>query len=420
MNKLRQKLSLASSALLGITSPAIAETEAWVIDFGVMTYKEQDRNTGLELIAKASRETSDGGSITLEADLDVITGASPIGASSTNVPQTFTKASGVGSYTVNANELPADDTHMDTRLGLSIQLNDPLSSNLAANYNGAISMEFDYFSISAGGELAWDLNSKNTTLTTGVNFEFNNVHPVGNIPIPLATLQPAGDRQPRGKSSDVKTGNELFFGINQIINQTSLFQVRLNSSEFSGYLTDGYKMLSIIDDQNDVSLGATQRIIFENRPATRKMNNVYFAYKNSLRSGILDLSYRYYDDDWDIQSHTAEVAFQHTLKNNLFFKPTLRAYQQSAASFYVHSLPSSETMPLFASADYRLGEFNAYTLSLEFGKKLSFHRKQSLTLQYYTQRGESHPDNAIGLQKQQDLFPDLNALILTYIYSIKW
>lgn len=420
MNNIRQKLSLASSVLLGITAPAIAETEPWVIDFGVMTYKEQDRNTGFELIAKGSRETADAGLVTLEANLDVITGASPIGASSTNVPQTFTQASGVGSYTVAANELPADDTHMDTRLGLSIRRNDPLSSNLAANYNGAISMEFDYFSISSGGELAWDINDKNTTLAAGANLEFNSVHPVGNIPIPLATQKPAGDRQPRGKSTDYKTGNELFFGLNQIINQNSLFQIRLNSSKFSGYLTDGYKILSVIDDKNEGSLGATQRNIFENRPEKRKMSSIYLAYKHALPTGIFDLSYRFYDDDWDIQSHTTEVAFQHTLKDNLFFKPTLRAYQQSAASFYFHSLPGSEAIPAFASADYRLAEFDAYTLSLEFGKKFSFNRKQSLMLQYYAQRGESHPSNAIGLQKQQDLFPDLNALILTYIYSIKW
>ena len=150
------------------------------------------------------------------------------------------------------------------------------------------------------------------------------------------------------------------------------------------------------------------------------MSSIYLAYKHALPTGIFDLSYRFYDDDWGIKSHTTEVAFQYTLKNNLFFKPTIRAYQQSAASFYYHSLPGSEAIPAFASADYRLAEFDAYTLSLEFGKKFSFNRKQSLMLQYYAQRGESHPSNAIGLQKQQDLFPDLNALILTYIYSIKW
>jgi len=406
--------------LLGISAPVLAESEPWIIDFGLMNYNEKDRNTGLELIVKGTRETADGGSLMLKADLDVITGATPNGASSSNVPQTFTQASGVGSYTVAANELPADDTHMDTRLGLKAAVIDPISQTLTTDYNALISMEFDYLAFAAAGGLSWDFDRKNTTLITGINLEYNLVHPVGNIPKPLATLQAPGEQQPRGVSSKSKTGREFSIGLNQIIDRTSLAQIRFTSSHFFGYLNDGYKLLSIIDNENPASLGTTERYIFENRPDSRRMKSLFLAYKKAYKSGILDVSYRFYDDSWDIKSHTLDLTYKFKLENRFFIKPKFRIYKQDAAFFYHHSLPSNEALPNFASADSRLAEFDAYTVSFEYGKNLSFGRKHSVAVEYYTQQGESNPNDAIGLQRQQDLYPTLETLTLKYIYSIKW
>lgn len=420
MKSIKKSLSTASCALLGISTSSWSDSQPWVIDLGVMNYIEKDRNTGAELIAKGTRELDNGGDFSIAAELDVITGATPNGATSSNVPQTFTMSSGVGSYSVGANKLPADDTHMDTRLGVNTSITQPVSDQLKAEYHALISMEFDYLAFAGGGNLDWDFNQKNTTLSAGVNFEYNRVHPVGNTPIPFAEMQPPNQPQPRDVSSERKKGKEISIGLTQVIDRFSLAQIRITRSLFSGYLNDPYKLLSVIDDQNPAALGATQTYLFENRPAKRDMNSLFLAYKRAFDSGVLDLSYRLYDDSWDIKSHTLDVGYQFNLDQRFFVRPALRLYRQDEAFFYQHSLKSSQALPAFASSDARLAEFSATTVGVEFGKKLAFDRKQSFTIEYYTQDGDSYPDDAVGLQQSQNLYPRLETLIFKYVYSVEW
>ena len=416
--KILNRLSAASCVLL--STHISAESEPWIIDLGVMNYNEQDRNTGVEFLMNAERSLEDGGAFNLSVELDVITGATPNGATATNVPQTFTMSSGVGVYSVEANELPADDTHMDTRMALKAALSEPLSPDLNIEYNALISMEFDYLAMAGGVSLAKDLNQKNTTLVGAMNLEYDLVHPVGNIPLPLSTMQPAGSTQPRGVSSESKRIQEYSLGINQVIDRRSLAQLRLTYSEFRGYLSDGYKILSVVDNTNTATLGATQRYIFENRPSRRYMSSLYMAYKKSFSAGILDVNFRHYRDNWSIQSETLELAFKYKLYNQYFVRPGVRLYHQDAAYFYLHSVKSDVLPVNFASADSRLAKFNAQTYGLEIGKDLAIGRKHSMTFEFYTQRGESHPDDAVGLQRQQDLYPTLKTLVLKYNYAIKW
>jgi hypothetical protein len=124
-------LSSSQSHASDETTAGIAEahkTEPWAISIGAGNYIEKDRNTGIEVILNASRPVEED-RLNLRVELDVITGATPNGATASNVPQTFTMASGVGTYSVDANELPADDTHMDTRLGIATVYNDRFESD---------------------------------------------------------------------------------------------------------------------------------------------------------------------------------------------------------------------------------------------------------------------------------------------------
>lgn len=419
MKKIRHKLSTAGYALLGITAPALSDGNPWLVDLGIMNFIEQDRNTGLELILRGSHAKQEGGFINIIAELDVITGATPNGATSSNVPQSFTMSSGVGSYSVKRNELPADDTHMDTRIAIKTEINDPLNTNLSADYNALISMEFDYLAFAMGSVLSWDLNKNNTTLISGVNLEYNRVHPVGNTALPLEIMQPPGQSQPRGVAARTKQGEEFSLGLNQIIDRSSLAQIRLTTSHFSGYLNDSYKILSIIDNEDPINLGQTLNYIFENRPTSRRMKSLYLAYKKSWQPGVLDVSYRRYDDSWDVRSDTVDIAFKFKLENRYFLRPHLRFYQQDGAFFYRHSLQNGERLPEFASAELRLASFDATTVGIEIGKDLANGRKHSLTIEYYTQQGDRHPADAIGLQKQQDLYPTLRTLVLKYVLAFK-
>jgi hypothetical protein len=336
------------------------------------------------------------------------------------VPQTFTMSSGVGQYQVDANELPADDTHMDTRLGIDFNREKPLQDDLTLDYNGLVSMEFDYLAFGAGGSLAWDLNRGNTTLLGGVNLEYNRVHPVGNTPVPFASMQPAGTPQPRDVASVSKIGEEFSLGVTQVIDRYSLAQLRLTTSHFSGYLTDPYKILSVVDDQNSATLGQTVDYVFEHRPDSRTMKSIYLAYRRAFDDDVLDLGYRRYQDSWSISSDTVELGYRFGYPGRKFFKPFLRLYSQGQADFYRHSLTTSEPTPSYASADFRLASFDAITLSIELGRDLDEDRVESLSLEYYVQEGDSHPVDAVGLQRQQDLYPKLQVWLIKYVYGFRW
>ena len=426
LTNIKRELSTAVCALLGCSGSLLSlsvaaeshsqqNTQAWKINLGFANYIERDRNTGIELIING-RRTTDDDNLSIKFELDVITGATPNGATASDVAQTFTMSSGNGVYRVNANVLPADDTHMDTRLGLSTTYSKRLNLDLTVDYHSFISMEFDYLAFGGGADIKHDFNQNNTSLILGINFEYNRVHPVGNIPIALGSMQPAGQLQPRGKASISRRVSGLSFGLNQVINRQSLLQFKYSYAKASGYLTDPYKILSLIESPS----GRTQDFLFENRPDKRLIQSFYTAYKLFLTGDILNLSYRYYWDEWDIQSDTFDIRYRKKLSNNNFIQPHFRYYSQTEANFFTHSLAENQPLPKFASADFRLADFNAYTLGIKYGKQTDENREYNISLEYYLQRGESHPADAIGLQKQQNLFPKLHTLILFYNYAFEW
>jgi len=416
----RQALRHACCSLLG-TAPLVAQaSEPWQMDIGLMNYLEADRNTGVELLVNGERSLDDGAAFAISGVLDVITGATPNGASASNVPQTFTMASGSGSYTSAANELPVDDTHMDTRMGLSSRLSVPHSQRLAADYRAHISMEFDFLSLGAGVDLNYAMNQKNTQLQLALDVEYDRVHPVGNLPIGLASMAPENTLQPRGRASTDKRVQGVATGITQLLDRRSLMQLKYTYAQHDGYLTDPYKILSIIEDTDSANLGATLDYVYEKRPRERLVQSIYTAYKRNITDDVLTLSYRYLWDDWDIVSDTLDMKYRFGLADSHYMEPHVRLYRQSAADFYHHSLPASDALPAYASADFRLAEFDALTLGLEYGKKLGLDREYRLALEYYRQTGDSHPADAIGLQRQQDLFPVLHTLIIKYVYSYQW
>jgi len=417
IKRISQSLSCATCALLG-TGNSIAEP--WDIDIGLMNYIEQDRNTGVELLIDGTRQLSGGDSFTLGLQLDTLTGATPNGATASNVAQTFTQSSGAGSYRTEAGDLPADDTHMDTRLAVETSYTDQHSSDLVINYDGHVSMEFDYLSFGFANSYQIDFDQHNTSLFLGYSGEYNRVHPVGNIPTPMALMTPENTPQNRGKATKTRSAAEVSIGVTQIIDRSSLFQLRFTHSNFSGYLNDPYKLLSIIEDQDEASLGETLEYRFENRPDARELNTLYFAYKRDVVQGVFDLSLRYSEDDWSTNASTIDLRYRHRLAGGAYVQPHLRFYRQTEAEFFRHSLPNSEGLPEFASADTRLAAFDAITIGARYGLPVEDGNQHSFVAEFYTQDGESNPHDAIGLQNQEDLFPRLKTLVFKYFYSTQW
>lgn len=70
----------------------------------------------------------------------------------------------------------------------------------------------------------------------------------------------------------------------------------------------------------------------------------------------------------------------------------------------------------YLTSDYRLAEMWASTLGIKVGFKTADGHQNTVRLEYYHQDGEQHTDGAIGIQKNYDLFPTLDAFIVQYSY----
>jgi hypothetical protein len=125
-------------------------------------------------------------------------------------------------------------------------------------------------------------------------------------------------------------------------------------------------------------------------------------------------------DDWGIDSNTFDFTYRFRLKEGYFIEPHLRWYQQSEADFYRYFLVDGEPVPTEITADYRLGEMDATTVGVKFGKQIDDRHRWSVRLEQYVQSGDSSPSEAFGQLAQQDLYPDVEATMVQFNYSFQW
>jgi hypothetical protein len=108
------------------------------------------------------------------------------------------------------------------------------------------------------------------------------------------------------------------------------------------------------------------------------------------------------------------------MKEGYFIEPHLRWYQQTEADFYRYFLTGLPQEGQEVSADYRLGEMDATTVGVKFGKQINDQHIWSVRLEQYVQSGDSSPSEAFGQLAQQDLYPDVEATIVQFNYSFQW
>ena len=148
-------------------------------------------------------------------------------------------------------------------------------------------------------------------------------------------------------------------GLTQIVSPTVIFKTAVSFTQHDGYLTDPYKMVWI-----------NQAVEQERRPDQRNM----VAWSNQLRIRVvplaasLHLDYRYFNDDWDIESHTAEIGWYQSLGESWSIAPRLRYYSQSQSFFYSPFYNRRRTDG-FHSSDYRLSPYGSINFGLGLTKR---------------------------------------------------
>ncbi|MFS1704086.1 DUF3570 domain-containing protein [Alteromonas sp. AMM-1] len=420
-------LASATCALLG-QSQAHAETDSsvlkdWKFDTAILYYGETDRVSLAEGVVSATKTNSDDSIFNVKLVLDTLTGASANGAVAQPTVQTFSRPSGKDSYQVAAGDTPLDDTFRDTRVQVAASWMQPFADTWRGTAGFNVSREYDYMSLGVNGLLEKDLFQRNTTLSAGLSYQFDSIDPVGGKPTPLSSMiVPAdddyddefeGEDDDHGakNGSDDKTTLDMLFGVTQVITRRMLMQFNYGLSIVDGYTTDPYKVLSVINTN-----GVTQDIVYENRPDSRTKHSFFWQTKYALDNGVVDVSYRYATDDWEIDSHTIDSRLRFNLSGNSYIQPHIRYYQQSAADFYQPYLNQSADMPMYASADYRVGEMTAYTVGLKYGRTLENGHEWAVRAEYYQQDPKNAGFEQPGVLADLDLYPSVKAVILQFNY----
>ena len=366
MKSIRNKLSLATCSLL-TTGNAAAEAieNAWEVDGSYLYYDEVDRVTVNKLIGSAKGFVSTRDTAAIKVVFDAMSGATPTGAVKNANPLTTTGASGGTGPTGGGTAAPLAEFD-DTRVAVSVDWQHEHTRTFNMNYNGAFSVENDWRSVSAAATANKETASRSTKFTFGAAITYDEIWRKGSTTTsePLSRVE---DNLFRGKGE--RSTTDLIAGITQVINRRTVAQFNLAFGIANGYMTDPYKIFSIVDAN-----GIEWDQYYESRPDSRmrwsvtaNLNHQTFPSNNNIH-----LSYRYYADDWDVQSHTLDYKHRFNFGNRQYLEPRLRLYAQSKAEFYQNSFSSPNdgtdpVLPQFLSADYRLDDMSSATGGFTYG-----------------------------------------------------
>jgi len=422
---IKSKLTMATCALLQAGAPAAqAETGEWDIDTAMLYYSEADGRVSIfEPVVTASKEINEDEYLKFKLVYDVLTGSTPYGAVPTTQEQTFTRPSGNSNYTTPAGELPLNSSFRDTRIAGGVDWTIPIDRLKRVTVGGNLSKEFDFSSLAASATYAQDSNDRNRTYTFGLGFTADEWDPVGGKNPELTFMRIGGTDQNGKGGTDTKTTTDFMLGLTQVINRSTIMQFNLGLSRSSGYLTDPYRFISVLE--SDGQLTSTlptdaYPYLYEKRPDKRTRNTFFWRTVHHLNEDVINFSYRYFTDDWGINSHTLDFRYRYELGAKHYLQPHFRYYTQSSADFFVNYLLESNVASTeFASADYRLSEFVGTTIGLKYGFEMSnnseFSVRAELMNQTYTVQ-----DEILAEQQGLDISPDLNALIFQVGYNFYW
>lgn len=408
--RLRAAACLLFAAGAGATPARAQDAPKWQLDASGLLYGESQRASVVEPTARITRLFADGQRLSASLGLDVITGASPTGALPTGEVQTTTTPSGNVTTHV-AGEIPTKK-FKDARGVADLDYVRPFGGWLTTTVGGHFSRERDYQSLGANGTVAISFLRRLTTLTLGAGLNDDDVFPSGGTRAPLSdgtVIATSG-----WNSKRVRSG---MAGLSRILTRRLMVGVNATRTTEKGYLTDPYKVVSVVDP----STGAPVGQLTESRPSTRDRRDVYATGVYHFTKDIGYASYRHYWDDWGVASNTIDLKVRHELENHAFLQPHVRYYFQTRATFYRAGVIQGEPLPRFASNDDRLGDLRTLTLGGTYGwKPANTPGEFTLRGEYIRQWGQGREgEDDIGEERQFNLAPpvDIGSLTLTYSVS---
>ncbi|HCS26798.1 MAG TPA: hypothetical protein DIW43_05065 [Spongiibacteraceae bacterium] len=238
----------------------------------------------------------------------------------------------------------------EERVDLQSRFNRFVNTETVASLVLGYSDEDDYSAANIGFEFEKTLPQNQLTVTAGMGYSDDELEPTqGTTAVSVTSAE--------------KDSLSAFVGLGFILNARTAVQTSLSITDQEGFLSDPYKLAYIASLANP--------LVSDNRPNDRRQWVWLTKFRHYVPSvnAAVHADYRYFDDDWDIESHTLELGWYQNLGNTLRVDSVLRYYSQTAAYFYAPFYLSPRSDGL-ASSDYRLSPYGALSLRLRVVKSL--------------------------------------------------
>jgi len=233
--------------------------------------------------------------------------------------------------------------------------------NTTWSANVSVANEYDYFSVGFGGNYTKLFNEKNTEISIKGNLfldQWNAIYP----------------SELRDNPAFVKFDDEsrnsysLGIGFSQIISKKLQGSIAIDVIQQKGLLSTPFQRILFADVTDVIVQEFTLGDDIERLPNSRfkvAAGGRLHYYMNEYF--VIRTYYRYYKDDWGIDSHTASIEVPIKITDRFTVFPTYRFYQQTAANYFAPFNQHLST-EVFYTSDYDLSDFvaNQYGFGISY------------------------------------------------------
>ncbi len=266
-------------------------------------------------------------------------------------------------------------SRQDTWFGLTANYahsSDDRNTIIAGNLSFA--NEYDYSSIGFGGSFTKLFNQKNTELQINLNAFIDKWRP--QYPIEFREGFNITDYDFTGEriyspgftrfQDESRSSYSLGLSLSQILSKSVQTAFMGDVIIQNGLLSTPHQRVYFSDFENTVIENFELGNDIERLPGTRTKfaigNRTNFYINQSF---VLRTYYRFYTDDWDINSHTFKIELPVKLGMNFTFYPMYRFYTQTAAKDFGEYNTILSTQEFYTS-DYDLAEYDAHQFGIGF------------------------------------------------------
>lgn len=338
--------------------------------------------TEVDIIASYYSQDGDNAAVTGGRGTEELTDFAPsiIIAIPLNADDVFTIDAGVSAYTSasssNVDAFDSDDP-ADPFVASSGASASDLWANGVLSYShssddrnkvwGAkvsVSSEYDYFSVGFGANYTYLFNEKNTEISANANVyldQWSLIYPE-ELRFDLENDTEFEDLDPLPNKN--RNSYSLGLGFSQILSKNSQASLSLDLVQQEGLLSTPFQRVYFSDRPDNFVENFQLADDIERLPDTRfkiAIGGRLNYYINEIF--VLRTYYRYYTDDWGIDSHTASLEVPIKIGSKFTVYPSYRFYNQTASDYFYEYNTALSTNEFYTS-DYDLSKFTAHQYGL--------------------------------------------------------